>query len=328
MDDDELWNATVADDIFAGAEEKVVEEMDVEEPKESPIEENTRIFMGILSRLNRLKYISTPDAMDAQRIASFQPYGQEKKEHVLEKYFYSTVHLYVHPSGRGRFLMTETPDAAVRTVEILCDAGKSDSFEAFRNVLAVMAAFRLSPHDRTMLGGVYGSFTCFSERILKRIGRNAPSILEKTGVGHERRVEYVSVQGAYFAEGKLRVKGDATQLSQAIYNLALNAIQAVANHVRAGRMAGRGRVEIRTGRVKGVSGKVYFEVADEGPGMDQEVKDRLFQPFVTTKNGGVGLGLSIVRRIVKAHAGTLEVESPRQDLQLGARFRIVLPEAR
>lgn len=129
-------------------------------------------------------------------------------------------------------------------------------------------------------------------------------------------------------KSKLRVKGDPTQLSQAVYNLVLNAIQAVGQHARKGNLRGRGRVEIRTGKEKEREGLVYFEVADEGPGLAQNVKERLFQPFVTTKDGGVGLGLSIVRRIVKAHGGELEVESPREDSGHGARFRIVLPEAK
>lgn len=57
------------------------------------------------------------------------------------------------------------------------------------------------------------------------------------------------------------------------------------------------------------------------------MKQRLFQPFVSDKQKGVGLGLTIVKRIVEAHDGTLEVESPRQDLWRGARFRVLLPAA-
>lgn len=126
---------------------------------------------------------------------------------------------------------------------------------------------------------------------------------------------------------ELRVEGDPTQLSQAVYNLVLNAIHAVGQHVKNHPGNGRGRIQVRSGRIPD-KGQVYFEVADDGPGLAEEVKNRLFQPFVTTKEQGVGLGLSIVKRIVDAHNGALEVESPRTDLGRGARFRAVLPEAK
>jgi signal transduction histidine kinase len=123
---------------------------------------------------------------------------------------------------------------------------------------------------------------------------------------------------------ELRVRGDATQLSQAIYNLVLNALQAVGSAPAPGPHR---RVEIRSGLEPGAPAKVFFEVADDGPGLAAEVRARLFQPFVTTRSQGVGLGLSIVKRVVDAHGGELEIESPRPELGRGARFRIRLPAA-
>ncbi|GMV83219.1 MAG: hypothetical protein AMXMBFR7_44030 [Planctomycetota bacterium] len=127
------------------------------------------------------------------------------------------------------------------------------------------------------------------------------------------------------AEGELPTTGDPMQLSQAVYNLVLNALQAVAQL----NPNGRGRVEIRSGRVdrNGVpdESRIFFEVADDGPGLAPEVQAHLFEPFVTTKREGVGLGLSIVKRIVLAHGGELTVESPRKDLGRGVRFRVTLP---
>jgi len=123
---------------------------------------------------------------------------------------------------------------------------------------------------------------------------------------------------------ELRVEGDPTQLSQAVYNLVLNAIQAVGQHMKAKPGNGRGRITVSSGR-NAEAKTVFFAVADDGPGLAPEVQERLFQPFVTTKEQGVGLGLSIVKRITEAHGGTLEVESPRADLGRGARFKVVLP---
>lgn len=120
--------------------------------------------------------------------------------------------------------------------------------------------------------------------------------------------------------GELPVRGDPTQLSQAVYNLVLNAIQAVEKH---------GHVVVRTGRRAAEAGKpaeVFLEVADDGPGLPPSVAEKLFQPFVSTKKSGVGLGLSIVKRIVGVHGGRVEVESPRAGMDRGALFSVLLPE--
>jgi signal transduction histidine kinase len=120
-------------------------------------------------------------------------------------------------------------------------------------------------------------------------------------------------------KGDLQVNGDPTQLSQVVYNLALNAIQAVDK---------RGRINVLTRFEPASDGKhaeVVLEVADDGPGLAEVVQLKLFQPFVTTKKSGVGLGLSIVKRIVESHGGRLEVESPRNDIKRGALFRVYLP---
>ena len=120
-------------------------------------------------------------------------------------------------------------------------------------------------------------------------------------------------------DGELDVRGDATQLSQVVYNIVLNAIQAVDK---------RGRICVSTGHlVKDGRPEVFLEVTDDGPGLAESVQLKLFQPFVTTKKTGVGLGLSIVKRIVESHGGRLEVESPRADIGKGARFKVNLPQA-
>jgi len=126
---------------------------------------------------------------------------------------------------------------------------------------------------------------------------------------------------ADLSPGELAVHGDPTQLSQVVYNLALNAVQAVEKH---------GRVSVATSwrpapAESHTAGEAVLEVSDDGPGLAPAVADRLYQPFVTTKKNGVGLGLSIVKRIVNAHGGRIEVESPRPGLGRGALFRVILP---
>ena len=67
---------------------------------------------------------------------------------------------------------------------------------------------------------------------------------------------------------------------------------------------------------------VAVDVLDTGPGIAEEVADRLFQPFVTTKAGGMGIGLSISRRIIQSHGGDL---SYRRNEAGGSTFSFVLP---
>jgi PAS domain S-box-containing protein len=92
---------------------------------------------------------------------------------------------------------------------------------------------------------------------------------------------------------------DRIQLQQVVANLMRNAIEAMAEHTRR---------ELAVGSVLVDGATIEISVADSGPGLDQYVRDRLFEPFVTTKRHGMGLGLSICRSIVEAHGGRLWCE--------------------
>ena len=104
---------------------------------------------------------------------------------------------------------------------------------------------------------------------------------------------------------------DRDMLRQVLLNLVGNAYQA---------MPEGGSVTVS---VDQDTAGVHLDVVDTGPGMTPEVRDKVFQPFFTTKARGVGLGLAVSRRIVEAHSGTLDVESLPGD---GARFVITLPQ--
>jgi signal transduction histidine kinase len=69
---------------------------------------------------------------------------------------------------------------------------------------------------------------------------------------------------------------------------------------------------------------IVVDVTDDGPGVPVELRDRLFDPLVTARPGGTGLGLALARRIVRAHGGTLIL--CRSD-SVGATFRVALPSA-
>jgi signal transduction histidine kinase len=104
---------------------------------------------------------------------------------------------------------------------------------------------------------------------------------------------------------------DDEQLRQLIWNVVLNGLQA---------MEGKGRLVIRTGR----EGEDWWrlEVEDTGTGIPEEIRDRIYDPFFSTKRDGTGLGLSIARRIVRAGGGGISSESAPGK---GCKFIITAP---
>jgi signal transduction histidine kinase len=106
------------------------------------------------------------------------------------------------------------------------------------------------------------------------------------------------------------VDGDPVQLRQVLVNLVENAVHAASP---AGAVTVRGRA---------ADGEVALDVEDTGPGVDPATRRRLFEPLITTKEKGIGLGLALVKRIAERHGGSVEYsERPGG----GARFTVHLP---
>lgn len=128
-----------------------------------------------------------------------------------------------------------------------------------------------------------------------------------------KKVEF-SIQ---IAPGFPPFRADSEQLHQVLLNLVLNGIQAIEKE-------GRVAIEASVGNAVGSKQSRYVEisVSDTGPGIPPEHLERIFRPFYTTKRGGTGLGLSLCRRIISAHGGTLSAES---ELKKGSRFIIRIP---
>lgn len=104
---------------------------------------------------------------------------------------------------------------------------------------------------------------------------------------------------AYHDPGLPRAEVDGARLRQALLNLVINARQAMTER-------GRGEITLLT---RHEPGWARIEVVDDGPGMTPEVLQRCSEPWYSTKRGGTGLGLPIVRRLLEAHGGRLELES-------------------
>ena len=107
------------------------------------------------------------------------------------------------------------------------------------------------------------------------------------------------------------VQVDPGAIKQVLLNVLVNAIQAI---------AGPGKVRITTARHG--EGEVSIRVADDGCGIPDAVRNRIFDPFYSTKPTGTGLGMAIARRIIEDHHGRIEVDSTEGE---GSAFTLILP---
>jgi len=108
---------------------------------------------------------------------------------------------------------------------------------------------------------------------------------------------------------------DANQITQALLNLMLNALQEVDNG---------GSIELGAD-VNESGARLNIWVEDDGPGIPRDKKKKIFDPFFTTREKGTGLGLAIVHKIVENHRGEIWVESPLSGKTGGSRFVMSLP---
>lgn len=110
------------------------------------------------------------------------------------------------------------------------------------------------------------------------------------------------------------LRADPSLITDAVRHLALNAAQA---------MGGRGEIELSAATT---GGQVTVTVADDGPGIPADLRERVLEPFFTTRSRGTGLGLAIARRCAEVHEGDLRLRSP--DDGSGTIAELVLSHAR
>jgi PAS domain S-box-containing protein len=117
------------------------------------------------------------------------------------------------------------------------------------------------------------------------------------------------------AKGLPVIQGDRIQLQQIVLNLIMNAVEAMSE-------ASNGSRDLLISTAEDISNGVVVTVRDSGPGLSPEGLGRLFDPFYTTKPGGMGMGLSICRSIIEAHEGRVWATA---NLPQGACFHFSLP---
>ena len=228
----------------------------------------------------------------------------------------SLAHEIRNPLASIRSATEQLARRRARSLEPTAD----DDDERILHDLVVREADRLSR--------LLADFLDFARARVTRVSRidlgalaNAASMI---AASHPDRGAGVQVQ-VKVAPDLPPVEGDEDLLHRAVFNLVLNAVQAVGPD-------GHVFVEVDRYRPVGehgassalVTGELLtVSVTDDGPGVPPELEDRLFEPFVTGKTGGTGLGLPVVHRAVEAHRGVVLVDA----LARGTRFTMVLPTA-
>jgi signal transduction histidine kinase len=197
-------------------------------------------------------------------------------------------------AGLLRRKIPDVPEAQTVLSDIINEAKMANAI--VQEVLEFVRPIRLQV-ERTVIGHAVQSAVQLAETKVRRGG--------------------VSVDVS-MAAGLPEIHGDQHQLTQLFTNLLINAYEA---------MDGHGRVTITADTVRvnnglGARDAVRVEVADDGPGMADEVAQHIFDPFFTTKAQGSGLGLAIVRKIVDAHDGSIDLRTAPGE---GTLIRLTLP---
>jgi C4-dicarboxylate-specific signal transduction histidine kinase len=195
----------------------------------------------------------------------------------------------------GRRLLKQEPgdsrELAAILDDIVADDKRAAAIIAQLRSLMVKGEARLEPID---LNRMIGSTITLA---------NSELVARQTMVSFDGQQE------------ELKVRGNVAQLQQLVLNLLLNAADAMSSLPIAER-------QVEIGTRKRHDGSREMAVSDRGPGLSPELKAKVFEPFVSTKDNGLGLGLAICRSIALAHGGVLWFDDDRR---IGARVVLTLP---
>lgn len=198
--------------------------------------------------------------------------------------------------GVARLLTQGNPQPAMALEAV--SSAIDDTKRTAEIVRRIRAMFKNQPEHKTAIG----------------IGALIDEVVKLTA--GEAAVRKTSVQVEVRPSGQ-RVVGDSIQLQQCVLNLMMNAFDAITDA-----NSDRRSVTVKVAPEK--TGWVGVSVCDSGGGIDPSVAKRLFEPFVTTKSDGMGLGLLVTRSIVESHGGRIWA-SPNPDQ--GTTFTFTLPIA-
>jgi signal transduction histidine kinase len=200
-------------------------------------------------------------------------------------------------AGAARMLIKASPPRLDEIAEILEDIQQDDkrASDVITRIRAMLSKTRIDVIDLDLNEAIGGA--------MKMLAADAAT-------------RGVSLK-ADLASGLPAVHADRVQVQQVVLNLAINAMESMSD-----RSGAKREVVVKSRRAGDADAEV--SVTDSGAGIPPDILPRIFDPFVTSKPSGMGLGLSISRTIVEAHGGTIRAENLPQD---GAVFRFTLPFA-
>ncbi|MEN8262464.1 MAG: ATP-binding protein [Nitrospirota bacterium] len=230
------------------------------------------------------------------------------------------------------FIFTDLTDiralqAQVELKERLSQLGEMSAgiSHELRNSMSVIAGYakllskKVDPMLKNTVDSVSTEISNMDRIISELLAFAKPSVLSKEQIDLNMMIQD-AVQSAaggnekirvvMDASGPLHVMADEVLIRQALSNLFINAIDA---------MPDGGKLEVKLARL---DEKTHIYVKDTGYGIPDEIKQKIFLPFYTTKETGIGFGLALVQKIIIAHGGSIEVESKEGE---GTEFRINLP---
>jgi signal transduction histidine kinase len=215
----------------------------------------------------------------------------------------------------------KNPLASIRSAaELLAKVPGADDDTRILTKLVQRESDRLSRLLSEFLDFARTGVTAVRKLDLIELARHAAVLV----AAHPDKPEGVTIV-ELFPSTPMVVVGDDDLLHRAIFNLLLNAVQASPPggevRIEAAELA---QHQLPAQADHFSRGAIMLRVSDQGRGIPDSVKDRLFEPFVTTKSGGSGLGLSIVHRAVEAHHGFVLVDA--EPHAAGTRFTVILPK--
>ncbi|MFZ5447176.1 MAG: ATP-binding protein [Thermodesulfobacteriota bacterium] len=177
--------------------------------------------------------------------------------------------------------------------------------------------FQVISEEIRHIDAIVRNFLEFSRPPKLKMQRVSPSdVVNMALVLLRHRLESYRVEVKLIRKERLpEIWADPDQLKEVLVNLVLNACEV---------MVEGGAITIReeTTNDSPLGPAAIIRVSDTGPGIHESIRDKVFQPFFSTKEEGTGLGLSIATRIIQEHGGRLELESKKNE---GATFIIILP---
>ena len=215
----------------------------------------------------------------------------------------------------------KNPLASIRSAaELLAKVPGSDDDTRTLTKLVQRESDRLSRLLSEFLDFARTGVTSVRRVDLVEIAHHAAALV----AAHPDKPENVTIR-ELFPSTPLVVVGDDDLLHRAIFNLLLNAVQASppGGEVRL-EAAELWHHQLPAQAERFTRGAMMLQITDQGRGIAESIRERLFEPFVTTKAGGTGLGLSIVHRAVEAHHGFILVDGNGKGS--GTRFTVILPK--